>query len=138
MDLLRPGNRGMQVSVSIEEGMVVRPLHKQPVSDELELRRLLVDACENRACHTLPVGATIDTSSAVFELAVLQTEMDSSGVYSVCNSRFIVVDTPTVDPLCISSGSSSSGEWIILFHTHIINRLACIPINALILLNNAN
>lgn len=68
----------------------------------MELRRLLVDACDNRATHTLPIGGSIDTSSAVYEFTLYQSE----GSYSAhsdsikeCTSRLILVDVPSVDPL---------------------------------------
>lgn len=64
------------------------------------MRRLLVDACDNRGCHTLPVGGSIDTSSAVFEFSLFQSESVSGGGVRECCSRFLVVDCPTVDPLC--------------------------------------
>lgn len=34
-------------------------IHKETILDEMELRRLLVDACDNRATHTLPIGKLV-------------------------------------------------------------------------------
>ena len=34
-DLLRPANRGLDVTMSADEGVAVRPLHKQPVAEEM-------------------------------------------------------------------------------------------------------
>jgi hypothetical protein len=55
-DLLRPVNRGLSLAVTSEDGVMVQGLQSEPIMDEMDLRRLLVDACENRASHTLPPG----------------------------------------------------------------------------------
>lgn len=34
-DLLRPANRGLDVTMSADEGVAVRPLHRQPVAEEM-------------------------------------------------------------------------------------------------------
>lgn len=34
-DLLRPANRGLDVTMSVDEGVAVRPLHRQPVEEEM-------------------------------------------------------------------------------------------------------
>lgn len=55
-DLLRPINRGLSLAVTAEEGVTVQGLQSEPIMDEMDLRRLLIDACDNRASHTLPPG----------------------------------------------------------------------------------
>jgi hypothetical protein len=50
------GNRGLTLAFSAEEGVVVQGIHSEAIVDEADLRRLLIDACENRATHTLPPG----------------------------------------------------------------------------------
>jgi hypothetical protein len=121
-DLLRPGNRGLTIEPTLEEGVVVQGLHRETVVDEATLRRLLLDACDNRAVQTLPVGGSIDTSSGVFEFRLYQSDSGASasgnnnngnnvhGLYQnrECYSRLIVVDVPSVDPLLASSSSSNS------------------------------
>jgi hypothetical protein len=97
-DLLRPSSRGLSVSVSAEEGVIVPGLHKENVRDENSFRRMFVESCENRASHTLPIGASIDTSAAVWEIALTQTEGgDQSSTR--CFSKLIVLDLPCVDSL---------------------------------------
>jgi hypothetical protein len=55
-DLLRPVNRGLSLAVTAEEGVMVQGLQSEAIMDEMDLRRLLLDACDNRASHTLPPG----------------------------------------------------------------------------------
>lgn len=99
-DLLRPANRGMDLRMTAEEGIQVKSIQKELVLGEADLRRLLVDACNNRGTHSLPVGASIDTASAVFELTLFQSEIMGGGT-SVKDTycRLLIVDVPSVDPL---------------------------------------
>lgn len=55
-DLLRPVNRGLSLAVTAEDGVGVQGIQSEPIMDEMDLRRLLLDACDNRASHTLPPG----------------------------------------------------------------------------------
>ena len=55
-DPLRPVNRGLSLAVTAEEGVTVQGLQSEAIMDEMDLRRLLLDACDNRASHTLPPG----------------------------------------------------------------------------------
>lgn len=99
-DLLRPSSRGLAVSVTAEEGVVVPGLHKEGVRDEISLRRLFVEACENRASHTLPLGASIDTSAALWEISLAQSEGGGAGdVLHRSFSKLVVLDLPSVDAL---------------------------------------
>lgn len=110
-DLLRPTNRGLPVSISMEEGVHVSSLHVETIVDEMELRRSLADACGNRAVHTQPLGGSIDTSTAVFEFKLYQSEGAASlgfgagrvnpDAIRTCRSRLLVVDLPSVDPLVV-------------------------------------
>lgn len=97
-DLLRPSSRGLAVSVSADEGVILPGLHKESVRDENSLRRLFVGSCENRASHTLPLGASIDTSAAIWEISLTQTE-GGNETTTQCFSKFIVLDLPSVDSL---------------------------------------
>jgi len=102
-DLLRPGNRGLFPSLSAEDGMAVQGIHKELFTNEVGLRRMFADACENRASHVLPVGGGIDTSSAVFEITLQQSEggpnPNSLDAIQTCTSRLLIVDIPCTDPL---------------------------------------
>ena len=99
-DLLRPANRGMGVHVTTEEGMQIQSIHREVVSDESDLRGLLFDVCENRGSHALPVGGSIDTSSAVYEFNLFQSEVTNKETsLRDSHSRLLVVEVPAVDPL---------------------------------------
>lgn len=100
-DLLRPSSRGLSVSISAEEGVIIQGLHKEPIADEMALRRAMAEACDNRASHTLPPGASMETSSAVWQIELKQSEseINSGGQVRRCHSRLVVVDVPSVDPL---------------------------------------
>eukprot|EP00981_Chlorochromonas_danica_P005479 scaffold1110_cov182-Ochromonas_danica.AAC.6 len=124
-DLLRPANRGLPIVNTLEDGVVIQGLHKESVMDEVSLRRLLAEGCENRGMHGLPVGAGIDTSAALFDFKLYQTEPINSnhnggsgsgggisgGVFQTqeCISRLMIVDLPCIDPLA-STGSTTSGS----------------------------
>src|SRR5947207_1637726 len=101
-DLLRPAQRSLSVMTTAESGVVALGIYKETVSDELTLRRLLGEACENRASHTLPVGGSIDTSSAIWEFELQQAEGDGNATRT-CVSRLLVVDVASVDPLTLGS-----------------------------------
>ena len=100
-DLLRPSTRGMAVSMTAEDGVGVVGVHKELISDEQTLRKAFADACDNRATSTMPVGASLDTSTAVWEIELRQTEVGdaSSGSVRKCYSRLVLVDLPATDPL---------------------------------------
>ena len=52
----------MSVGISeTESGIDVKGLHRESFSfeGEVDVRRLLADACDNRCSHTLPVGGSI-------------------------------------------------------------------------------
>ena len=51
-------------------------LHKELIRDEMDLKRLLLESCENRVNHVQPVGGTIDTSCAVWEIELCQSEKE--------------------------------------------------------------
>ena len=105
-DLLRPSNRGLNVAVSAEEGVAVPGLYRENVRDEMALRRLFTDACENRASHTLPLGASIDSSAAIWEIYLTQSEGGNESIRR-SRSRLVVVDVPSVDSLV--AGGSNAG-----------------------------
>ena len=120
-DLLRPNNRGLSVGISeTEVGIGVKGIHREVISahGEVELRRMLADACDNRCCHTLPVGGSIDTSSAIFEFTVFQTDNTSSGSKQ-CESRFLVVDIASMDPLVPSPEGSDDSYAVQLEGVHL-------------------
>jgi hypothetical protein len=98
-DLLRPSSRGLTIAVSPEDGISVQGLYKEKVTDELSLRQSLIDACDNRACHTLPPGGSIDTSTAVWEINLIQKEGDED-IVLYNSSKLIFVDLPAVNALC--------------------------------------
>ena len=108
-DLLRPANRGLSISTTLEEGVIVQGLHRETVVDESTLRKLLIDACDNRAVQALPVGGNIDTSTGIFEFRLYQSDsgnnMVGHAVYQSreCYSRLVVVDVPSIDPLLANS-----------------------------------
>jgi hypothetical protein len=107
-DLLRPTSRGLNPTFTAEEGISMQAIHKETITDERELRRILIDACDNRASHVLPLGGGIDTSSAIFEFTLYQSEgeisSDSDSV-KTCQSRLLVVDVPCTDPLAAGSAA---------------------------------
>lgn len=105
-DLLRPANRGLPIVTSLEEGTIVQGLHKETIVDEVTLRRLLVEACDNRGVQGLPVGGNIDTSCGIMEFRLYQSEPSNGGVFQTqdCYSRMVVVDVASTDPLNASSG----------------------------------
>lgn len=100
-DLLRPTTRGLSISVSPDSGVVIQGLQRDRVASEQALRQLFVDSCDNRSSHTLPLGASIDTSSTVWELTLHQKEGDQDVVMQNL-SRLLIVDTPAVNPLCMT------------------------------------
>eukprot|EP00595_Chromulina_sp_UTEXLB2642_P002499 CAMPEP_0196765296 /NCGR_PEP_ID=MMETSP1095-20130614/7962_1 /TAXON_ID=96789 ORGANISM="Chromulina nebulosa, Strain UTEXLB2642" /NCGR_SAMPLE_ID=MMETSP1095 /ASSEMBLY_ACC=CAM_ASM_000446 /LENGTH=244 /DNA_ID=CAMNT_0042123121 /DNA_START=74 /DNA_END=805 /DNA_ORIENTATION=+ len=65
-DLLRPQSRGLSINMGIFDGVRVRGLFIQPVTDESTLRRILNESCDNRVSHAQPLGGNIDTSSAIW------------------------------------------------------------------------
>lgn len=102
-DLLRPSSRGLTVSISAEDGVIISGIHKELITDEINLRKNLMDTCENRSSHTLPLGASLDTSTGVWEIELRQNEaivdQNNASVIKKSFSRFIIVDVPCVDPL---------------------------------------
>eukprot|EP01033_Poteriospumella_lacustris_P010889 gene10889-7746_t len=110
-DLLRPANRGLGLSTTLEDGVAVMGLHREKILDEATLRKLLFDACDNRGVHQLPVGGSVDTSTAVFEFRLHQSEtayaaggpqpggLAPNVQVRESYSRFIVVDLQASDPL---------------------------------------
>lgn len=113
-DLLRPASRGLPLTVTAEDGVVVSGLHSETIVDEMDLRRLLLDGCDNRATHTLPPGGSIDSSAAVFEFTIYQSEGESAlsaanGTARDTRSRLLVVDLPSTDPL-VHGGAANVRE----------------------------
>ena len=100
-DLLRPTTRGLSISVAPDAGVVIQGLQRERITSEQALRQGFVDSCDNRSSHTLPLGASIDTSSTVWELALHQKEGDHEVVLQNL-SRLLIVDTPAVNPLCMT------------------------------------
>ena len=98
-DLIRPSSRGLNVSVTADDGVVVAGLHKERFKDEMDLRRLLFDSCENRASHVLPLGASIHTSVAVWEINLNQLDGAPNEAMRRCSSRLLIIDLPCVDVL---------------------------------------
>lgn len=100
-DLLRPSSRGLSVSITAEDGVIVSGLHKEIVNDVKSLRKHMLDACENRAMHTLPPGASLETSSACWEITLTQNESSEStgDTMRTCTSRLVIVDIPCINPL---------------------------------------
>lgn len=119
-DLVRPSVRGLGLAMTAEDGIVVQGLSRHIITSEVQLRTLFRDACDNRASHTLPVGGSIDTSSAIWELGLHQVQgADGRGI-SQSFSRLIVVDVPAVDPLMLGARCSHIGCVL-----SIINALEC-------------
>jgi hypothetical protein len=101
-DLLRPSSRGLTISVSPEDGVTLPGLSRVNILSEESLRQLFVEACENRCSHTQPVGGSIDTATAIWEVMLNQKEADGDVV--LCNtSRLLIVDIPSLNPLCNSN-----------------------------------
>ena len=99
-DLQRPSARGLTVSASAEEGVVIPGLLKETAKDENQMRQFFLGAAENRACHALPVGASINTSTAVWEVNLTQSEGVNDGQSTrKCSSRLLIIDLPCVDSL---------------------------------------
>jgi hypothetical protein len=105
-------------------------LFKEQIADESSLRKILADACDNRlfstrrlkivvmngtfrCTHVLPVGGSIDTSSAIFEIEITQLEGDR-GVSKQCVSKCILVDVPAVDPLIVGGSDLRRLESVTL------------------------
>jgi len=101
-DLLRPTTRGLSISVAPESGVVIQGLQRDRVTTEQMLRQMFIDSCDNRSSHTLPLGASIDTSSTVWELSLHQKEGDHDVVLQNL-SRLLIVDTPATNPLCMTA-----------------------------------
>ncbi len=98
-DLFRPSSRGLGIAMTAEDGVTVQGLHKQGVISENQLRAFFKDTSENRASHTLPVGGSIDTSAAVWEIYLHQAEGgDGHGIVQ-SRARLLIVDVPSTNPL---------------------------------------
>lgn len=96
---MKPSNRGLPIGVTPDDGVVVQALSQQKILSEEVLRQHFIDSCENRCTHTQPVGGSIDTSTAVWEILLSQKEADGDVV--LCNtSRLLIVDIPSLNPLC--------------------------------------
>ena len=102
-DLLRPSSRGLTVSITAEEGVKVLGLHQEVPNDEMSLRKVMDDCCENRVTHTQPPGGSIETSTAVFELELYQTEEIQGASVKKSMSKLVVVDVPCVNALIAGS-----------------------------------
>jgi coiled-coil domain-containing protein 78 len=102
-DLLRPSNRGLVISATPEEGIQVANLTSETHTAEATLQRSLEASCDNRATHTLPPGGSVDTSSCVWELELIQDEEVSGGSIRTARSKFVVVEVPSTDPLILSA-----------------------------------
>ena len=70
---------------------------------ETQLRNLFTDSCDNRASHTLPVGGSIDSSSAIWELSLHQVESAEGAGIQQSHGRLVIVDVPCVNPLVLGS-----------------------------------
>jgi hypothetical protein len=87
--------------MNAEDGITVQGLHKETISSEMQLRNIFHETSDNRASHTLPVGGSIDTSTAVWELTLHQTEgSDGRGIIQ-SHARLIIVDVPSMNPLVL-------------------------------------
>ena len=87
-------------------------MSQERVSDEMSLRRAIMEACENRAVNTLPLGGSVDTSSAVWEIELRQNEKGTSlqDPLNSFRSRLIVVDVAAVDALLQDTSLSLSSN----------------------------
>jgi hypothetical protein len=121
-DLLRPSSRGFDVSFSSEDGIAIQGLYKEHVQDETALRRAIMEACENRASHTLPPGGSIDTSSAIWEIELRQSEKGhlQGESFKTCRSKLIVVDLPAIDSLSSDTNDARAGVGGPLLHKSLI------------------
>lgn len=102
-DLLRPSSRGLTVSITAEEGVKVLGLHHEVPNDEMSLRKVMDDCCENRVTHTQPPGGSIETSTAVFEFELYQTEEIQGASVKKSVSKLVIVDVPCVNALISGS-----------------------------------
>ena len=82
-DLLRPINRGLSLAVTAEEGVMVQGLQSEAVLEEMEMRRMLIDACENRASHTLPPGEFSHLLMSLLSFPVFIFVANFSHLYSL-------------------------------------------------------
>lgn len=131
-DLLRPANRGLSIVTNLEEGVMVQGLHRETVTDEMSLRRLLIESCDNRGIQNLPVGGNIDSSTGIFEFRLYQADnVTNQSIPMVgggqvlqtreCQSRFIIIDLPAIDPL-LSPIASNAPEEMRLFAGNTLNK----------------
>eukprot|EP01038_Epipyxis_sp_PR26KG_P004274 gene4274-6053_t len=117
VDLLRPANASLSMVLSPDNGVTIPGLHKETIVDEIEMRRLISDACENRASHNVPIGGGIDTSSVIFEITLYQREMiGSAASFGIpqtglnYHSRLLLVEIPSMDYLCPSINNPVIGK----------------------------
>lgn len=110
--------------MTAEEGVTVHGLYRQPITSgssnalrfsdwlpflmfsinsltESQLRTILADTCDNRASHTLPVGGSIDSSTAVWEFALHQVEGAEGKGIQQSHARLLIVDVPCVNALVL-------------------------------------
>lgn len=102
-DLLRPSSRGLSVSITAEDGVKVLGLHQEAPQDEKSLRKVMDDCCDNRVTHTQPPGGSIETSTAIFEFELYQTEEIQGASVKKSVSKLVVVDVPCVNALIAGS-----------------------------------
>ena len=100
-DLIRPSSRGLSVSISANNGVQIQGLHQEFPMDEVSLRKLMDDCCDNRVLHTQPPGGSIESSTAVYELELFQTEELAGASVRQSYSKLVVVDVPSVDALVL-------------------------------------
>ena len=82
------------------EGVTVPGLHRQLVNNEMELRQYFETTTDNRSSFSLAPGASIDTSTGIWELELRQREYQMPGkVTRFIKSRLVVVDLAAIDPL---------------------------------------
>lgn len=62
-----------------------------------------MDTCDSRASHTLPVGGSIDSSTAVWELSLHQIEGAEGRGIQQSHGRLVIVDVPCVNPLVLGA-----------------------------------
>lgn len=108
-DLIKPENRGLAVSMTTDDGVGIRGISKEIVTNEMAMRKILFESCENRVSHSQPVGGTIDTSAALWQIDLVQREMDNQGNMNVCISKLLVVDIPSIDALVSTPDGASAG-----------------------------
>lgn len=104
-DLLKPSSN-LSLSLSAE-GMKVKGLHQQVIVDESSLLSYLLATCENRSSN-IQLARTLD-SSAVWNIELTQTDVDSRGFRTINKCNMLIIDLPVTDSIMNEPITSNAG-----------------------------